>query len=123
MSNLLEEAYKFARKASLDSECGVNGCNNTQDLELIWLKPLDPIDHEETPITLCPGHQEWADERNAFAEMIGEKLREYRAELGKEHMDALQELAHPQEENLSEDFLMGDSSEAPEYMDNKVVEE
>lgn len=121
MKKALESITKAARTASLDDECGVNGCENSAQ-SLRWLKPLDPIDAEETPISLCEPHQNWADERNAFAEMIADKLREKRAEIGKEHMDKVQKLAHPQAEPVSEDFLMGDASEAPEYLEGLIRE-
>jgi len=122
MKKALESITNAARRVSLDKVCGVNGCQNPAE-SVRWLKPLDPIDNDETPISLCESHQQWADERNAFAEMIIEELREKRAEIGKEHMDKVQRLAHPQEGDVSEDFLMGDISETPDHMEGLIQEE
>lgn len=97
---------KFAQKVAKTDSCGVKGCSHTESIELVELKPFDPVDHNSKFAALCPNHQIWADERNEFAEEMADKLREARKEIGQEHIGRIQELAMPQGD-AREDVLMG----------------
>lgn len=92
------------------STCQIKGCGNG-DAELVKVLPLDPIDHTARRIPLCPKHQAWARQRNEFAEEMADQLREYRKELGQEHIERVQELAMPQDGTFREDILMGETEE------------
>lgn len=96
------------RLASKDTVCEVEGCDSTDDVEIVDVLPLDPIDHSATVLGLCSDHQEWAARRNELAEDVADELREARKEIGQEHISEIQRLASPMDGNLREDFLMGD---------------
>jgi len=111
MMNTKKRMRQLAARLGKRTDCGVVNCGNSKDTELVWLKPFDPIDHDETPVVLCPKHQQWADERNAFAEKMTDELRECRKEIGQEHIERIQELSMPQDGKLREDILMGEPEE------------
>lgn len=92
------------------SNCEVVGCARTE-AEPTEVLALDPIDHDDKTLQLCPKHQVWADERNIFAEDIREEFREYRKDLGQERLEEVQRLAHPQDGHLREDILIGETGE------------
>jgi len=101
-----EHAKRLMSKAGLAPDyCGVVGCDNG-NAEVVELQPFDPIDHDSTLIQLCPEHQVWADERNEFAELIADELRERRRELGSVHFEKVQDLVVPQG-RMAEDVLDG----------------
>lgn len=102
----------LAKKLARTDECGVKGCNDTRDIELVELQPLDPIDHDSTFVALCMDHQLWARQRNEFAEDMAESLREKRKALGQTHIDKIRELAQPQDGKLREDIAMGRPEES-----------
>jgi len=104
--NTKKRLRQLAAVFGRQKECGVIDCDG-DNTELVWLKPMDPIDHDETPVVLCEKHQQWADERNAFAEEMADELREYRKELGEEHFSRIQELSMPQDGKLREDIVNG----------------
>jgi len=88
-------------------DCSVKGCDKSAD-GVDELLPFDPVDHDETIVALCESHQQWAEERNAFAEAMTEELRQARREIGQEHIDEIQRLAIPQG-TMEEDILMGEN--------------
>lgn len=98
---------KLAQKVAKTDTCGVKGCESTENVTLVTLKPFDPIDHDEKFVALCAHHQFWADERNDFAEQMADELRAKRKEIGQENIETIQELAMPQE-TAREDLLMGE---------------
>lgn len=109
MTSLKEKAKRrMAQAGFAPDRCGVRGCSNG-DAEVVELLPFDPIDHDSTHIQLCPDHQEWAAERNVFAEAMTDELREKRKRIGQEHIDRIQQLAPPQDGDLREDILMGEA--------------
>lgn len=120
--NKIKKMKAVAAKLGRRRKCGVVGCNG-KNTELIWLKPMDPIDHDETPVVLCEKHQQWANERNAFVEKITDKLREKRKEIGQEHIDRIQELSMPQDGKLREDILMGEPDEERIPLENAFENE
>jgi len=103
--NIKKEVLKRRHQAKA-VDCSVKGCGEKAD-QIDELLPFDPVDHDETVVALCKTHQQWADERNALAQEVAEKLREYRRELGQECIDEIQRLAVP-EGAMREDVLMGD---------------
>jgi hypothetical protein len=107
LGSAIKKAKKIADEEGVTPKaCSVIGCEETE-IELIELLPLDPIDHEETLVYLCDGHQAWADERNTLAETVADELREKRKEVGQEHFDEIQRLTIPQDD-VDEDVLQGD---------------
>lgn len=107
MSDLLNQIKnRAAEKGLAKDECAVEGCN-LGNTEVVTLKPLDPIDHDEVTRAFCPEHQLWAKERNEFAEEMLEELREYRKTIGQANIDKIQRLAAPDKE-VSKDILMGE---------------
>lgn len=92
------------------SNCEVVGCARleAEDIEVLT---LDPIDHEDQTLQLCAYHQEWAKERNEFARDMRDEFRAFRKQLGQEHIEETQRLAHPQDGHLREDILMGEVEE------------
>ena len=104
----LKRAKRLAEKLGRGRECGVENCPYNERTEIVWLKPFDPIEHDETPVVLCSYHQDWADLRNALAETIKQELIEARKEIGQEYIDEISELAQPDEGTLDEDYLMGE---------------
>jgi len=107
---------RLAKKLAKTDSCGVKGCSHTESIELVELKPFDPVDHDSKFVALCPEHQLWADERNDFAEDMADELREARKEIGQEHIGRIQELAMPQG-NAREDVLMGEIEQDVELED------
>lgn len=100
---------KFALRKKLKTTgvaCSVKGCDESA-VQVDELLPFDPIDHDPTVVAVCPTHQAWADERNAFAKQIADELREYRKEVGQERIEEIQRLAVPQGA-MREDVLMGE---------------
>lgn len=87
---------------SISSSCDIRGCETEDGIELVTVKPFDPIDHDEKMLTLCPKHQEWAAEHNEFAKRMIEKMRDYRAELGSEHAEEAKRLATPEDSEMDE---------------------
>jgi hypothetical protein len=107
LGSALKKAKRIADEEGVKpKKCSVIGCEE-REIELIELLPLDPIDHDETLVYLCDGHQEWADERNALAEAVADELREKRKEVGQEHFEEIQRLTIPQDD-IDEDVLQGD---------------
>lgn len=111
------------------SNCEVVGCAKfgADDTKI---KALDPIDHDDKVLQLCEKHQQWAQERNDFAEEMYDEFREFRKELGQEQIGEIQRLAHPQDGKLREDILMGDTeekaiplSQATEESQNELLED
>jgi len=107
LGSAIKKAKQIADEEGVTpKKCSVIGCEE-REIELIELLPLDPIDHDETPVYLCESHQQWADERNALAETVADELREKRKEVGQEHFDKIQRLTIPQDD-VDEDVLQGD---------------
>lgn len=102
---------KIAKRLANTKSCGVEGCESTAGVDLVEIKPFDPIDHDSTFVALCSYHQQWGDRRNDFAEQMADELREARKEIGQEHIETIQELSMPQDGDLREDILMADVEE------------
>lgn len=107
----LEERIKrkLHNKGFARDVCDVRGCS-IGDTEVWTLLPLDPIDHEETIVKLCPEHGLWADERNQLASEVADELRAKRREIGDERFGEIQDLAVPQGD-LREDILDGSADD------------
>lgn len=94
------------RLGQTPDQCEVVDCARTNP-ELVTLAPLDPTDHHETVVYLCPSHVEWAEERNDLAETVTDELRQERKRIGQEHYDAVRDLAEPDDGQLPHDIAMG----------------
>lgn len=109
--SLKEKGKQFLVKHGYAPEkCAVKGCRG-RDVEVIKLRPLDPIDHESTLLQLCPHHQDWAAQRNQLAAEVKAELVEARKKIGQERIGEIQSLAMPQDGDLREDILMGETEE------------
>lgn len=92
----LKELYRgFIKICTRPSSCGMPFCHN-KPMEVIILKPFDPIDHSETKLWACDAHVEWVNERNKVVNQMHDELRDARTEIGMEHIDTIQKwtLAH-----------------------------
>lgn len=94
--------------SELSGKCDVSKCTN-DGVEEVTVKPLDPIDRDETRLFVCETHREWAAERNAFAEEIYEELRAYRKELGQEYIEEVQRLAKPEDWTAKSELMGGET--------------
>lgn len=111
MSWLTERGKEFLVKVgAYPKTCAVNGCSGG-NVAVTELQPLDPIDHSSTLLQLCPTHTAWAEERNELASEVKAELVEKRQEIGKRRFAEIQELSMPQDGDLREDILMGDTDE------------
>lgn len=111
MSELKERGKRFLlRIGRTPNRCDVVGCGG-DNIEVVRIKPLDPIDHDETLLALCEHHQEWAQERNELASRVHDELEAKRRELGDDYFEEVQRLAMPQDGRLREDILEGDATE------------
>lgn len=111
LKKLKEHAKQIQARLGLHPKnCAVVGCQ-TGNVEVIDVKPLDPIDHDSTLLQLCPRHSVWAEKRNDLAEEVYEALVEKRKEIGQDRIGEIQDLALPQDGRLREDILMGDPPE------------
>lgn len=88
--------------------CAVTGCGK-HDTEVVRIRALDPVDHEDTVVHLCDEHQSWAEERNKLATAVTDELRKARKEIGQEYLDEIAALAEP-DAGTSRELLMGDDS-------------
>lgn len=103
-------------------ECAVTPCEWGANIEVVELKPFDPIDHNAVYVPLCGHHQAWAEERNEFAEAIADKLREERKELGMEWIDRVNELREPPKGELNRGMAL-DTMEQATDMAREMMED
>lgn len=92
-------------------ECAVSTCGD-DDVEIVVLEPLDPIDHDVTYVPLCDEHTEWAKERNELAEAVTKELREARARVGEKYEDDVRRVNLPPDGELDEAVEIDIASEA-----------
>jgi hypothetical protein len=97
-------------------ECAVSPCEWGANIEVVELKPFDPIDHNAVYVPLCDHHQAWADERNEFAESLADELRSYRAELGHKRIDRVNELQEPPKGELNRGMALDTMEQATDMM-------
>lgn len=106
----------IGRAAPSDDGCAVDTCDATADIDIVDLKPIDPIDHDETYVPLCATHREWAERRNAFADEIAERLRDARREIGMDERDRVQELRNPPDGEIADGMSMSTVAQARDLM-------
>jgi len=116
MSLRKKVVYGLLERVTKTNKCAIDECGSKDDVQTVKLLPLDPVDHMGRVVPLCKEHREWAKERNELAEDMIALLREERKAIGQAHISEIQELAEPEEGELSEEQLMGNATNTMEQI-------
>lgn len=84
----------------IEEGCFIEDCDRESGVELAVVKVLDPIEHEDIYVMVCPDHMEWVERRNDLVDDVYEGFRECRATIGQEYADRIDALDEPEFEEI-----------------------